>query len=90
MPNHLSTRGGGDLKRRVEAADELVVRTVVLLCKGCPPGALGPAAHDALAGMRPRVRGALGAIEAIEGRRPLTEEELARRRAFAMLLEGAG
>ena len=90
MPNHLSTRDGGDLERRVEAADELVVRTVVLLCKGCPPEALGPTAHDALAGMRPRVRGALVALEGIEGRRPLTEEEVARRRAFGMLLKGAG
>ena len=90
MPNHLSTRDGGDLERRVEAADEIMVRTVVLLCKGCPPGALGPAAHDALAGMRPGVRGALGAIEAIEGRRPLTEKEVARRHAFELLLKGAG
>lgn len=34
MANYLSTRGGGDLERRVRAADELVIRTVVLLCKG--------------------------------------------------------
>ena len=92
MPDHLSAprsgEGSGDLERRVEAADELVRRTVVLLCKGCPPGAIGPAAHDALAGMRPRVRWALGALEGIEERRPLTDEELARRRAFAMLLQG--
>ena len=88
MPNHLSTCGGGDPERRVEAADELVIRTVVLLCKGCPPGALETAAHDALAGMRPRVRGALGALEEIEEKRPLTEEEVARRRAFGMLLQG--
>ncbi len=92
MPHHLSAlRSGdrsGDLERRVEATDDLVRRTVVLLCKGCPPGSLGPTAHRALAGMRPRVRGALGALEEIEERRPLTDEEVARRRAFAMLLQG--
>ena len=86
MPNHLSTRGGGDLERRVEAANQLMVRTVVLLCKGCPPGSLGTAARDALAGMRPRVREAMEALEDIEGLRSLTEDELARRRALAMLL----
>ena len=89
MPNHLSTRSGVDPEQRVEAVDELVRQTVVLLCKGCPPGTLGPAARDALAGMRPGVRWALGALKDIERGRPLTEEELAQRRAFAMLLQGA-
>jgi hypothetical protein len=37
--------------------------------------------------MRPRMSEALGALEDIEGLRPLTEEESARRRqALAMLL----
>jgi hypothetical protein len=36
--------------------------------------------------MRPRMSEALGALEDIEGPRPLTEEESARRRALAMLL----
>jgi hypothetical protein len=86
MANHLSMGGGGDPELRVEAVDELVVRTVVLLCKGCPPGSLGPAAREALAEMRPRMSEALGALEDIEGLRPLTEEESARRQALAMLL----
>ncbi len=80
--------GSGDLVRRVEATDDLVRRTVVLLCKGCPPGSLGPTAHRALVNLRPGVQGALGALEEIEERRPLTDEEVARRRAFAMLLQG--
>lgn len=88
MPKHLPT--GGDLERRVEAADDLVRRTILLLCKECPPGSLGPAAHEALAGMRPGVRGALAALEGIAETRPLTEEEAARRRAFAVLLQGTG
>jgi hypothetical protein len=90
MPHQLSAPrsgdGSGDLERRVEAADDLVRQTVVSLCKDCPSGALGPAAHGALKGLRPGVRGALGALEEIEERRPLTDEETARRRAFAMLL----
>jgi hypothetical protein len=36
MANHLSMGGGGDPELRVEAVDELVLRTVVLLSKGCP------------------------------------------------------
>ena len=91
MPNHFSARGGAgdgrdELVRRVRAADELVRRTVLLLCKDCPPGSSGRAARDARGGMGPGVRAALGALEDIEGKRPLNDEELARRRAFAMLL----
>ena len=87
MPDHRSTRDGGELERRVQAADDLVRQTVVLLCKDCPPGtSLGPAAREALASITPRVRVALEALEDIERKRPLTEEELARRRAFAMIL----
>jgi hypothetical protein len=37
-------------------------------------------------GLRPRARGALAALEEIERLRPLTDEELARRQAFTMLL----
>ena len=80
---HRSADGCDDLERRVRAADELVHETVLLLCRGRPLGSLGAAAHDALMGLGPRVRGAL---EEIERLRPLTDEELARRHAFTMLL----
>lgn len=78
--------GCKDLERRVQAADELVREAVLLLCRGRSPGSLGAAAHDALMGLRPEVRKALAALEDIEGLRHLTDEELARRRAFTMLL----
>ncbi len=81
-----STEGCEDLERRVQAVDELVREAVLLLCRGRPPGSLGAAARDALMALRPEVRGALAALEDIEGFRPLTDEELARRRAFTMLL----
>ncbi len=81
-----SAEGCEDLEWSTRAADELVRETVVLLCRGRPPGSLGAAARDALMGLRHEVRGALAALEDIEGHRPLTDEELARRRAFTMLL----
>ena len=67
-------------------ADELVHERVLFLCRSCPPGSLGAAAHDALMGLRPEVREALAALEEIERLRPLTDEELAQRRAFTTLL----
>jgi hypothetical protein len=81
-----STEGCEDLERRVQAVDELVREAVLLLCRGRPPGSLGAAARDALMALRPEVRGALAALEDIEGFRPLTDEELARRHAFKTLL----
>ena len=75
-----------ELERRVRAADELVREAVLLLCRGRPPGSLGAAARDALEGLGPEVLRALAALEDIEGLRPLTDEELARRHAFTTLL----
>jgi hypothetical protein len=83
---HRSADGCDDLERRVQAAGELVRETVLLLCRSRPPGSLAVAAHDALKGLQPEVRGALVALEGIERLRPLTDEELAWRRALTMLL----
>jgi hypothetical protein len=83
---HRSADGCDDLDRKVQAADQLVQETVLLLCWSCPPGSLGAAAHDALMELRPGVRVALAALEEIERLRSLTDEELARRHAFTMLL----
>lgn len=83
---HRSAEGCEDLERMVHVADELVHERVLFLCRSCPPGSLGAAAHDALMGLRPRARGALAALEEIERLRPLTDEELARGQAFTMLL----
>jgi hypothetical protein len=90
MAHHRSAQSSAerydDLERRVQAADELVHNTVLLLCRGRPPESLAVAAHDALVGLQPEVRGALAALEGIEGHRPLTDEELARQHAFMTLL----
>jgi hypothetical protein len=73
-------------ERRVEEADALVQQTVELLSRRCPPHLLEAAAHDDLVYLRPHLQEALGALVDIERRRDLTDEELARRRAFKMLL----
>lgn len=91
MAYHRSAQRSADgcdaLERRVQEADTLVRQTLLSLFRGRPPGgSLGAAAYDALVGLRPRVRGALDALEDIERLRHLTDEELARRHAFRMLL----
>lgn len=73
-------------EQRVEQAEALVQETVERLSRHCPPHLLEAAAHDDLIYLRPHLEEALAAIVDIEGRRTLTEEELARRRAFKMLL----
>src|SRR5918997_2408971 len=84
---HRRADGCDELERRVRAADELVREAVLLLCRGRrSPGSLGAAARDALEGLGPEVRRALAALEDIEGLRPLTDEEFARRHAFTTLL----
>ena len=84
---HRRADGYDELERRVQAADELLREEVLLLCRyRRPPGSLGAAAREALEGLRPEVLRALAALEDIEGFRPLTDEELARRHAFTTLL----
>jgi hypothetical protein len=92
MPSHRSmhttiSEGPSDgPERRVEQTDALLQETVELLSRGCPAHLLEAAAHDDLVYLRPHLEEALAALEDIEGRRSLAEEELARRRAFKMLL----
>lgn len=76
----------GEPEQRVEQANALVQETIELLSRHCPPHLLEAAAHDDLIYLRPHLEEALAAIVDIEGHRALTEEELARRRAFKMLL----
>ena len=80
-------KGRSEPERRLEAADALLQQTVELLSRRCPPHMLEEAAHDDLVYLSPHLENALGAIAEIERRRDLTEEELARRRAFKMLLD---
>ena len=73
-------------ERRVEAVDALLQQTVERLSRRCPANLLEAAAHDDLVYLRPHLEEALAATADIESRRPLTDEELACRRAFKMLL----
>jgi hypothetical protein len=73
-------------EHRVETAAELVSRAVLRLSRGCPAPARAAAAQEALADLKPLVHEALEALEAIEGRRPLTDQEHSRRHSFVTLL----
>jgi Fic family protein len=52
----------------------------------CPPERREEATHEAFSKLRPHVEAELEALETLEGLRDLTEEELARRQVFAMLI----
>ena len=75
--------------RKIEEADKLVRQTVTLLSRDYPPHLIGQAAHDELQNMRPHLQEALESLADIETCRNLTEEEMARRHAFRMLLNAA-
>jgi len=70
----------------VEETDALLQYTVERLSRRCPTHLIGTAAREDLLGLRPHLQDALAALEDIERRRDLTDEELARQRAFKMLL----
>ena len=53
---------------------------------GCPPERREEATHEAFSELRPHVEAELEALETLEWLRELTEEELARRQVFAMLV----
>jgi hypothetical protein len=73
-------------EQRVEETDALLQDTVERLSRHCPAHLVGVAAREDLLELRPHIQDALDALEDIEGRRELTDEELARRRAFKMVL----
>jgi hypothetical protein len=77
----------GDPERRVEETDALVRETVKRLSRSGDPEVLGASAREDLLGLRPHLEEALAALADLERRRGLTDEELARRRAFRMLLQ---
>jgi len=52
----------------------------------CPPEQREEATHEALLKLRPHVEAELEALETLEWLRDLTDEEIARRRAFTMLV----
>jgi DNA topoisomerase VI subunit B len=70
----------------VKHADGLLQESVVHLARRCPEHLLRMAAGEELVRLEPRFHEALATLEDIEGHRNLTADELARRRAFKMLL----
>jgi Fic family protein len=52
----------------------------------CPDERVEEARYEAFSKLRPHVEAELNELESLEGLRDLTEEELARRRAFMMLV----
>jgi len=70
---------------RAERVQSLVLEKVASLLR-CPPERRTDATHEALSKLRPHVEAELEALETLEWLRDLTNEELARRRAFVMFL----
>ena len=73
--------------RVVEHSDALVRRTVLSLSRLPAGHILEGAAREEIRGLKPHLQEALEALKEIESRRGLTDQELAQRRAFRMLLE---
>ncbi len=73
------------LERTVEMTGELVQQRVVRLARCYSLPMLREVAREELQQLRPSLQEALGALEDIEGRRGLTDEELAKRHAFKTL-----
>jgi predicted HTH transcriptional regulator len=70
---------------RAERVQSLVLEKVASLLR-CPPERREEATHEAFSKLRPHVEAELEALETLEGLRDLTDEELARRQVFAMLI----
>ena len=73
-------------EQRVEETDALLQDTVERLSRRCPAHLVGVAAREDLLELRLHIQDALDALADIERRRELADEELARRRAFKMVL----
>jgi hypothetical protein len=71
----------------IEAAEALVVETVKHLSQR---DLLGEAASEELLALKPRLHGALEALEDIKAHRSLTQKEHAQHHAFKMLLPWTG
>src|SRR5215210_5332600 len=70
---------------RVERVQSLVLEKVDSLMR-CPAELKEEATHAALSKLRPHVEAALEELETLEWLRDLTDEELARRQAFMLLV----
>jgi Fic family protein len=72
---------------RAERVRSLVLEKAAGLLR-CPLERREEATHEAFSKLRPHVEAELEALESLEWLRDLTEEELARRQVFAMLISG--
>jgi hypothetical protein len=70
---------------KTERVQSLVLEKVASLLR-CPPERREEATHEAFSELRPHVAAELEALETLEWLRDLTDEEIARRRAFTMLV----
>jgi hypothetical protein len=70
---------------RAERVHSLVLEKSASLSR-CPPERKKEATHEAFSKLRPHVEAELEALETLEWLRDLTNEELARQRAFGMFL----
>ena len=70
---------------KAERVQSLVLEMVASLLR-CPAERREEATYEALSKLRPHVEAQLEALETLEWLRDLTDEELARRRAFTMLV----
>ena len=70
---------------KAERVQSLVVEKVASLLQ-CPAERKDEARHEAFSKLRPHVEAELEALETLEWLRDLTDEELARRRVFMMLV----
>jgi Fic family protein len=70
---------------RAERVRSLVLEKFASLLR-YPPERREEATHEAFSKLRPHLEAELEALETLEGLRDLTDEELARRQVFAMLI----
>ncbi len=78
--------GARELERRVEETGTLLRETVGRLSRQSHTHLVGAAAYQSLMDLRPRLQEGLEALAGIERQRGLTDQELALRSAFRILL----
>jgi hypothetical protein len=87
-PNRRSAEPARLRPMRVVQHSDALVRQTVLSLSRLPAGhILEGAAREEIRGLKPHLQEALEALKEIERSRGLTDQELAQRRAFRMLLE---
>ena len=70
----------------VEHTEALVVHTLQLLLRNCPPELLADAAREDLLALEPHLQRALEMLEDIKRHRSLTDKAFSQQHAFKMLL----